>query len=152
VRVYVQDLAGGAPRAVTAEGFGAFRRTLSPDGRFIITYEHARPEAPFALQPLDGGEASPVRGLEPGDEPIRWSADGRGLFVRTGSLPARVFRLDVASGRRTLLKEIAPDDPTGVPAVATVLPTPDGAAWAYHYMRLLSELYVVEALDVKPAA
>jgi Tol biopolymer transport system component len=152
VRVYVQDLAGGPPRAVTAEGKGAFRRTLSPDGRFIITYEHARPEAPFALQPLDGGEATPVPGLEPGDEPIRWSADGRSLFVRAGRLPARIFRLDVASGRRTPWKEIAPEDPTGVPAVATILPTPDGSAWAYHYLRLLSELYVVERLELRPAA
>ena len=50
---------------------------------------------------------------------MRWSEDGRVLFVRQGRLPARIFALDVTTGQRTLVHEIGPRDTVGVDVVAT---------------------------------
>ena len=38
--------------------------------------------------------------------PINWTADGRSLFVyRLGEIPAKVYRLDLAAGRKQLSPE-----------------------------------------------
>ena len=96
--------------------------------------------------PVDGGEPRPVNGAEGDDEPLRWRADGRVLFVRQGRLPARVFALDVTSGQRTLVHELTPRDTVGVEAVWDTRLTPDGKSYAYVYIRSLSRLYQVTGL------
>lgn len=146
VRVYVQDLDGGKPRAITPEGvsipFGV--HPVSPDGRLVAAIGADRTAR---LYPVEGGEPRAIPGLEAGEMPIRFSADSRSLYVyRRGQLPARVFRLDLSTGRRELWKEIGPSDPAGVFSITRVLLTPDGLSYAYNAPRLLSELYVAEGL------
>jgi hypothetical protein len=63
--------------------------------------------------------------------------------------PARVMRVDLATGKREPWKELMPSDPAGIVRVGPALLTPDGHAYAYDYERTLSDLYVVE--DMKPA-
>ena len=63
-----------------------------------------------------------------------------------GRLPARIFALDVASGQRTLVREIAPRDTVGVDAMGDVRLTPDGKSYAYVYIRSLYSLYQVTGL------
>jgi hypothetical protein len=78
---------------------------------------------------------------------IQWTSDGRSLYVRRwDEIPARVFRLDLGTGRRELWKQIMPADHTGVVKISGILPSPDGRAYAYSYLRVLSELHVVEGL------
>ena len=100
------------------------------------------------LYPVEGGGAPvPVPGLTPGDVPSRWSRDGRSLYVyRQDELPARVFRVDVASGRKELWKTLGPSDPAGVTGLGHVILTPDGTSYIYNYRRALSDLYLVEGL------
>ena len=95
-RVFVQDLAGGAARPVTAEGVTG--RLVSPDGNYLLTQS---PSQEFALVSLESagaaaasGAAQPIRGLEPTDLPLRWAADGRSLFLASSNdtFPARVYR------------------------------------------------------------
>jgi hypothetical protein len=71
---------------------------------------------------------------------------GRVLLVRQGRRPARIFALDVASGERTLVREIAPRDMVGVDAVGDIRLTPDGKSYAYVYIRSLYGLYQVTGL------
>jgi hypothetical protein len=63
-------------------------------------------------------------------------------------MPARVWRLDLATGRE-LVHELAPPDPAGVTSIETILLTPDGGSYAYSYSPNLSELYVFEGLGRK---
>ncbi len=99
------------------------------------------------LVPTEGGAPRALPGLEPAEQPLRWGRDGRSLFAyRPGEVPARVFRLDVASGRREPWLTLTPPDPSGVLAVGPVLLTPDGAAYVYGYRRILSDLYAVSGL------
>ena len=141
-RMYVQDLSGGPPRPITAEGVTERANTLTPDGRWLA----ARVMGRLVQVPVDGGEARPVNGAEADDEPLRWRADGRVLFVRQGRLPARIFALDVTSGQRTLVHELTPRDTVGVEAVWDTRLTPDGKSYAYVYIRSLSRLYQVTGL------
>jgi eukaryotic-like serine/threonine-protein kinase len=141
-RLYLQDLAGGKPRAISPEGYRSLGRNVSPDGKSTVVLG---PDQRFYLYPLEGGEPTPLTALSAEDFPSGWSADGRSLYVyRRGELPAKVYRLDVATGRRELWKALMPADSAGVVDVTRVCPTPDGKSYAYTYMRTLSDLYLVE--------
>ena len=145
-RLYVQDLAGGDPRPVTAEGAGAGFNgiVVSPDGRFATG---PAPGSGFARYPLEGGSPLPIEGLAEGEFPVQWSADGRSLFVyRIGDVPARIFRLDLSTGRREFWKELIPPDLAGANVIPAVQITPDGRACTYYYGQILSELYLVQGL------
>lgn len=142
-RLYVQDLAGGAPRAIAPEGVGTGSNTISPDGTTVAAFSGRT----AALYPVGGGEPRPIAGLQPNDLPLRWDASGRVLYVRAaGPGAARVFRLDVVSGRREPWKELAPADLAGVGNIVYVRLTADGSSYAYTYPRNLSNLYLVRGL------
>ena len=125
---------------------GAFRPfAVSPDGSRVAGMTA---EDTMALYFTDGTvSATPIAGTEKGEIPVGWSADGLALYVhRPTVLPAQVFRVDLATGERTLWKEFRPLDPAGVYKIAPVLLTPDAAGHAYNALRNVSDLYVVENL------
>jgi Tol biopolymer transport system component len=140
VRCYVQDIAGGKPRPVTPEGTSdAF---VSPDGRQILVKASGHP---LVLYPVDGGEARPVPGATGGDSVIRWSVDGRSILVaRSGEVPARVERLDVAAGKRELMRTLGPANLTGVLSVGPFAFSSDLKSYAYACRRMSSHLFLVE--------
>ena len=143
LRAWVVDTRDGMSHAVTPEGIGCW--LVSPDGR---TAACAQPEGEGFLYPVEGGgEPGPIRGFEPGDHMRQWSADGRFLYVSVRyARPARVVRIDLATGERVPWREFRPGDPAGI--VGTIDPTltPDGSVWAYSVLRHLNDLYVVEGL------
>ena len=135
---------GGAARPIGPEGI--LRPLVSPDGRTLVARLHDQ----RVLLPVDGGPPRACPGIEREDRLLRWSADGRSVFIRRDKPRAiEVYRLDVASGRRTLLWELAPRDRAGVTFYHLnfqVRVTPDGKSYAYSYLRSLSQLYLVEGL------
>jgi eukaryotic-like serine/threonine-protein kinase len=145
LRLYVQDIDVDKVEAVTPEGTNGFSFALSPDGRSIAA---VGPDDKAYLFPVPSGEPLPIKGLEPGEVPVAWTADGRSLYIYGGGeLPAKVYRLELATGNRVLWKQLMPPDPAGVEFVGPVLPTPDGKSYVYGYRRLLSDLYLVEGLQ-----
>jgi Tol biopolymer transport system component len=148
LRIYVQDLQGGRPRPVTPEGvrFRFGTHSLSPDGALVAA---TGPDGKGYLYAVEGGEPRPIPGLEPGEVTAGWGADGRSLYVYRdpGGLPScKVFRVDLATGRRELWKEITPPDPAGVAGIGHVHLTPDTKSYVYEVVRVLSDLYLVEGL------
>jgi hypothetical protein len=143
IRAWVVDtLAVSAPRPFTPEGIGCW--LLSPDDR---TAACARPQREAFFYPLDGGAPRPIRGFVPGDAMLQWSADGRYLLVSEPySLPARVMKIDVTTGERTLWRELAPANLTGVTGTIVPAITPSLDAWAYSLLRHVNDLYVVDGL------
>jgi len=140
-RAYVVDLAGGKPRAFTPAGLTGGAAN-SPDGkRIAVTDAEHRP----VIYPVDGGEPKPIPGLEPFDVPIQWSSDGDTLYVtRDGEIPKPIYRYNMATGKKTLWKELAPADRAGLIRIENVYVTPDGAHYAYSLNRVTnSDLFVV---------
>jgi eukaryotic-like serine/threonine-protein kinase len=151
LRLYVENADGSNLRPIAPEGttLQTGSRAISPDGAFVAALQEtdAGRGRRIVLVPVDGGATRPLPGAEPGWVPSGWSGDGRFLYVyRHSELPARVFKVDVATGRKELWKEIGPADVAGVFGLAHVLITPDGTSYAYNYNRTLSDLYVVGGL------
>jgi eukaryotic-like serine/threonine-protein kinase len=146
LRLFVQDLAGGEARPILPPGVATVSNTISPDGLRIIALDARGARLP-AVYPIAGGPPQPLPGLEPGEEPLRWSADGRSVFLGSrDDSGIHVLRLDVASGRKELPKTLKPPDGAGVVEVRGGVMTPDGSAYAYNDRRVLSDLYVVTGI------
>jgi WD40 repeat protein len=145
-RLLLQDVASGAIRPVTAEGVEMllYSHLISPDSRFVIARGADRT---LRLYPLGGGTPQPLPGILPGEQPVRWSADGAWLFVYTpGAFPARVDRVRLSDGHREKWKDLVPGDPAGVTFIRAPLITPDGSHYVYSYARVLSELFLVRGI------
>jgi dipeptidyl aminopeptidase/acylaminoacyl peptidase len=117
---------------------------VSPDGRFVAA---AMASGEIAILSLDGGAARALPGSGPNDLPVQWSADGRRLFLLDPSgLPAKVYAVEMASGRRELWRELMPVDRAGVSGVEAVALTPDATAYSYSYRQYRSVLYLLKGL------
>ena len=143
-RLYVQAI-DGEPRAVSPEGIhpAQLAHDVSPDGRFAYARDPAgRP----TLYPVAGGEARIVQGIEPAEDPVGWSSDGRAIYVMESfSVPLLVYRIELDSGKRTLWKDLTPTDPAGINYPSAILAR-DGDAYVFNFSRILSDLYVVDGL------
>ena len=140
-RIYLRGFDGGKPRAVAPEGYaGTF---VAPDGKWVVV---AGPDRKTYLYPLSGGEPTVVPGLDPEDRVDQLSLDGRFLYVHRGEeLPAKVFRLDISTGRKELWRTLAPADAAGIYAI-DVTPTRNGEGYVYSFNRILSDLYLVDGI------
>src|SRR2546426_1137849 len=144
VRLYVYEVSSGKSQAITPEGVNGTAFVVSPDSQWVAGIG---PDHKGYLYPLAGGEPRVIPGLNPGEQPITWSSDGRSLYVyQPGELPARVDRLDVQTGQRTLWKQLMPSDPAGVETIGPILMTSDATTCVFGYHRMLADLYLVEGL------
>jgi Tol biopolymer transport system component len=145
-RCYVQDLEGGDPRPVSPAGTGVefAGNPISPEGR---SFAARGAEGKVLIYPVAGGTPQPVRGLDPGSVPVRWSGDGRSLFAYSPEhVPARVYRLNLTSHVKEPWRELLPADATGIVGISTIDLSSDGRAYIYTYDHRMSELYVAEGL------
>ena len=143
VRLYVESPEEGKPRPICAEGVSPFFN-VSPKGDFVAG---VGPDHKIYLYPVAGGEPVPVSGTAGDEAPTGWSADGRFVYVfRFGEIPAKVFELELSTGKRKLWKELVPADAAGIDTIRGITITPDARAYVYGYIRTLSDLYVVEGL------
>jgi serine/threonine protein kinase/Tol biopolymer transport system component len=144
VRLYLQDVNGNAPKAISGEGVNGSLLAISPDGKQVaIVGADQKP----AMLTLDSGEVHPIPGLDAGEAPIAWTGDGRSLFVyKLGEVPTTVNRLDLTNGQKQLWKKLVPPDVSGVTDISAILITPDGNNYVYEYGRTLSDLYLVNDL------
>jgi dipeptidyl aminopeptidase/acylaminoacyl peptidase len=140
-RLYVVDTDTGAKRVLTPEGASQFGAGMAPDGKWVAA---SAPDRRMVLYPTEGGEPSPVPGVEPEETVVRWTADGRGLYVADyRKMPVTLYRLDLSTGRREPMRSFAPADAAGVLNVGPILLSADGKSYVYSYRRILDELYVV---------
>jgi Tol biopolymer transport system component len=135
-RLYVESLEDAKPRAISMEGVRS--NILSPDGRFVAA---RGPDDKVYLFPVAEGEPKLVAGVQAGEFPTSWSADGRSIYViARGQIPAQVFRVDVATGQRTAWRSLEPADSAGIDTIRGVLISSDDKTYVYGYSRTLSDL------------
>jgi serine/threonine protein kinase len=142
--VFVHELDGethqlpGEPAAV--EVFGD---PVSPDGERFVARGFTGPARIFSVET---GEAMPIPGLEAEDSVIRWSSDGRWLYFYRRGMPARYGRVEIDSGRREELGEVAPSDRAGAVGIWPLLVSADGRSYVYSYPRFLVDVYLTDGL------
>jgi Tol biopolymer transport system component len=144
VRLYVYDPTSGKNLPITPEGVSGTAFLISPDSEMVAGIG---PDQKGYLYPVAGGEPRVIPGLNPGELPLTFSTDGGSLYIyQPGELPARVDRLDVRTGQRTLWKQLMPSDPAGVETIGPILMTADAKTCVFGYHRMLADLYLVEGL------
>ncbi|HEV2715842.1 MAG TPA: hypothetical protein VGU64_11310, partial [Terriglobales bacterium] len=144
VRLYVYEPTSGKSQAITPEGVNGTAFVIAPDSQWVAGIG---PDQKGYLYPVAGGEPRAIPGLKPGEQPITFSSDARSLYIyQPGELPARVDRLDLQTGQRTLWKQLMPSDPAGVETIGPILMTPDAKTCVFGYHRMLADLYLVEGL------
>ncbi len=145
MRLFVMDLAGGRPRPISPEGIRLRgSKPVSPDGERAFANG---PDGKLYVYRVENGEASLLAGANPGDRPLQWTPDGRGIYVmeRKGTAFS-VFRVEIATGRRNLWKEIVPPDPAGFSGITSFFIAADRRSYVYSYQRTLADLYLVSGL------
>ena len=141
LRNWAQDVTDGKPLPITPEG--TVGKLVSPDGKLLVAVDPARK---FWLYPTDGGQPTELSGIAAGEDPIRWSADAKYLFVVSDGIPARGNRVEVINGRRRFVWKVAPSDLAGIWNIWPVLVTSDGKSYVYSEYRILSDLYLARGL------
>ena len=142
--IYEVSLEGGTPRPIPAPPMNPFFISVSPDGTSIGGLSA---DLRVTILPLRGGSPR----IFPADlnaiNFMRWSADGRSIFYQERVRnPARIQRLDLATGRHELVREVAPPDPAGIQGIGPLWITPDGQTVVYSYRRALTDLLLADGL------
>ena len=117
---------------------------VSPDGKYVL---RANGDAGMQVYPIPEGEPRPIPNLESGFIPVQWSEDNSAVYgYRPGQIPLKVYKIDLASGQKTLIQELQPVSTTGVVSIAPVVVSRDGSRFAYSYYQVFSVLYVISGL------
>ena len=144
IRLYRLDTTTGEAVAFTPEGMDYLEVRLLPGGREV---SGLGADQDHWVYPLDGGDPRPIPTLERTDRIVCWLADGNAVLTyRMNELPARIYRVDLQSGERTVWREIVPPDPTGIFRIGRVRTNSNGSAHGYVYYMHLMDLHVLSGL------
>ena len=136
-RIFEMDLATGKRRLIAPDGVQPVPHPVSPDGMWVLGRTAGNE---LKMYPVNGGAPRSVTGVDAEETPVRWSDDGRSLFLsRTSRLPGTLARLDLATGKKTTWKDLLPPDKAGVQYISSVQAAASGKAYAYTYKRVRSE-------------
>jgi eukaryotic-like serine/threonine-protein kinase len=139
VRTWRLDTVTGKLDPITAEGTRA--RAISPNGRLLAVGAGTD----RYLLDLQTGAKIVVKGVEQADAPIGFTADSSALYLfQSDSQGGRIFRLDIASGTRTLARTLHPSDPAGLVGLGTPTLSLDGEHFAYSVTSSKSELFLLK--------
>jgi Tol biopolymer transport system component len=142
LRCYVQSIEEGKPRAFTPEGMTVC--TVSPTGQILavaadrhaLVYSSASSEWPDKELKLASG-----------DWPAGWTSDGKFVYlVQARQMPATISRYEIATGKRSLWRQIPQEGFSATMELNGAVITPDGQSLAYTYCDQSSDLYVVSRL------
>ena len=140
-RVYVYDLPGHVMKPITPEGVTG-PAVISPDGRSVAVKDGSS----VRVYAVDDGKDRLLPGAPESGNVAAWSSDGKSLLlIEQVEDLARVFRRDVVSGARDLVREIRLQESAGVTLFDVIL-SRDGQAYAYSKSIRLANLFVVEGL------
>jgi eukaryotic-like serine/threonine-protein kinase len=143
VRCYIVDFNGGKPVPITPEGIT--NGLVSPDGRYVLYPDDA---GLVSLYPINGGQVRRIPDLEPGFALLQWSEDSSSFYgYYPGKVPTSVYKVELATGKKTPIQEIQPDSPSGVLTISPIVMTPDASRFAYSYSEILSVLFVISRVQ-----
>lgn len=142
LRTWETDTEGTKPQALGPADFvGAI---VAPDGKRIAGRNAASEAVVFDRE---SQKLEVIPGVEPQEEFSVWTEDGRALITYTSTpSSARIYRIDVATGQRTLLQPIDAAEKAGLITPIRVAYAVHAKTFAYSTIRILGNLYIVEGL------
>jgi Tol biopolymer transport system component len=139
VRTWRLDTSNARLEPVTAEG--ARTRVITPNGRLLAV--NAGSDR-YVLD-LQTGARIAVKGAEPSDVPVGFTADSSALYVfQADPQGGRIFRIDISSGTRTLARALRPADSAGLMGLGVPAMSLDGDHFAYSVTSLKSQLFLLK--------
>jgi Tol biopolymer transport system component len=144
LRTYQMDLEGGKPQAVGPPDFiGA---AVAKDGKRIAGRNGGSGDA--VTFDLETQKLDTTPGIDAQDSFFSWSEDGQALIVYAStSWEARIYRVEVLTGKRTLLQTIEASEKAGSVLPIRLAYAEGSKTYAYSTVRILGNLYVVEGLE-----
>ena len=141
MRLYRQDVRRGPPVAIGPSNVRLSQpsRAASRDGKLALLNDDGR----IVIFNADGSGAPrlvPMQSVRL--RPVAWSSDGQLYAYREAELPAKLYKVNVDTGARQLVRDLLPADAAGVYRVMDVVITADDRAYAYGVWRNLSTLFV----------
>ena len=138
-RTWMYDLETNQSTPLTPEGTRGTR--VSPDGKWFITVDAHK----LLLSPVSGGDSKTIADLQ-GESVVRWSGDGRYLFLQQRE-PAsiKISRLDMTTRRKEPWLIVKVPEP-GAQFLGPLALSADGKACATTFQRDLANLFLVRGL------
>ena len=138
-RTWMYDLDTNRSTPLTTEGTRGIR--VSPDGKWFITVDPHK----LLLSPVGGGDSKTIAELQ-GESVVRWSGDGRYLFLQQRE-PAsiKISRLDVTTRRKEPWLVVKVPEP-GAQFLGPLALSADGKSYAITFQRDLANLFLVRGL------
>jgi len=140
VRTWMYDLDSDKATPLTPEGTKGSQ--ISPDGQWFVM---ANPHK-LSLAPMGSGAPRTITELENGEAVVRWSGDGRYLFLRQPEGETiKISRLEIATGHKEPWQTLKVPEP-GAQFIGGVALSADGKACAFTFQHDLANLYLVKGL------
>ena len=138
-RTWMYDLETNKSTPLTSEGTRGTR--VSPDGKWFITVDPHK----LLLSPVGGGDSKTITDLQ-GESVVRWSGDGRYLFLQQREPTSiKISRLDVTTLQKEPWLVVKVPEP-GAQFLGPLALSADGKACATTFQRDLANLFLVRGL------
>ena len=143
LRTYEMDLQGGKPQVLGPPDFIGV--TVAKDGKRIAG-RNASAEA--VVFDRETPKLQTIPGIEPEETLAQWTEDGQALLVYSPTpWEARIYRVETATGKRTLLQTVELGEKAGSMAPLRLAYAEGSKTYVYSAVRILGSLYVVEGLE-----
>jgi len=140
VRTWMYDLDSDKATPLTDEGTRG--GPVSPDGLWLATTGAHK----LSVAPIAGGAPRVISQLQNGEGVVRWSGDGRYLFLRQPEGDStQISRLEVASGHKEPWHTVKVPEP-GAQFIGALALSADGKTCAFSFQHDLANLYLVKGL------
>jgi len=139
--LYVTDVNGSTPKLLFPGNAGSL---VAPDGRSLFDFRNGR----WEVRSLEGSGSKPIAGIQAGEFPIAWAAEGRHVFTQAPiATGLTIYKVDVDSGARELWQVVNPKDQIGLrPMNVPTAITPDGRRMVFTYKTQVGQLYRSDTL------
>jgi len=142
-RDYLIDVASGQSKPVTPEG--VYGVSMTADGSRVVVRQK---DGTWGVWSMDGGAIRTIPGLDAKYFVVGWTPDGKSVYASSGRLRdvvSQVNLVNVETGKMEPWKTFGAGV-SGATSVGAPHFSVDGTAYAYVYVRTLSEAYVVTGL------
>lgn len=142
LRTYEMDLKGGEPQPLGPADFRGI--AVAKGGKRIVGRTASGETEVFDNETQ---QAKAIPGIRPQDWIFKWTEDGQALLVVVSTpWEAETYRVDPATGKRTLLEKMELSERAGSNLNLRMYVAEQSKTYVYNTQRDLSSLYLVEGL------